>query len=79
MASRGKAGLHARPLNPPLPATHPPTPCTHLKQQRPTPFADPWLMRLGEEETVGQLRQRVREKLGVPEKDFAAWRTVLCT
>lgn len=37
-------------------------------------------MRLeSEEESVGQLRERVRQRLGVPAEEFAGWKTVLCT
>jgi ubiquitin carboxyl-terminal hydrolase 7 len=37
-------------------------------------------MRIEAEETVGQLRARVQQQLGIPEEEFAAsWKPVLCT
>ena len=35
---------------------------THVLQPRPTPFSDPFIMRLEPNETVGQLRARVQQQ-----------------
>lgn len=51
-----------------------------MPQQKAAAFSDPWLMRLAsDEETVGQLRERVRARLGLKPREFAGWKTVLCT
>jgi hypothetical protein len=48
--------------------------------QRPFAFSDPFIMRVGPEETVGELRQRVVQQLGVPQEEAeASWKPVLCT
>ncbi|KAI7840976.1 hypothetical protein COHA_005205 [Chlorella ohadii] len=48
--------------------------------QRPFAFSDPFIMRVGPEETVGQLRQRVQAKLGIPVEEFQdSWKPVLVT
>lgn len=53
--------------------------CLYL-QPRPFAFSDPFIMRIGAEETVGQLRQRVLQQLEVPEEEReASWKPVLCT
>ncbi len=37
-------------------------------------------MRIEKEETVGQLRQRVQQQLGIPDEEFEdSWKPVLCT
>lgn len=41
-------------------------------------FSDPFIMALGEGETVGALRARVRAALGLSEEEAAAWRPLLC-
>lgn len=44
------------------------------------PFSDPFVMRIEPQETVGQLRERVQQQLGVPDAEFAgSWKPVLCT
>ena len=37
-----------------------------------TPYADPFIMRIEEGETVGQLRERVRAKLGASDDEELA-------
>lgn len=41
----------------------PGVPCFPAPQQRPFAFSDPFIMRVGPEETVGQLRQRVQVRM----------------
>lgn len=49
-------------------------------QGRPQAIADPFIMRIEKEETVGQLRQRVQQQLGIPDEEFEdSWKPVLCT
>ena len=50
----------------PRPAQAPPTKLSA------TPYADPFLMRIEEGETVGQLRERVRAKLGAGDDEELA-------
>lgn len=38
------------------------------------PFGDPFLLRLGPSETVGEVKGRIQEKLGVAAADFEAWK-----
>lgn len=45
--------------------------------QRAFAFSDPFIMAIGDEETVGQLRQRVQQKFGVSDEEFSKWRTLL--
>eukprot|EP00887_Chlorella_sp_A99_P006814 scaffold2.g6814.t1 len=40
-------------------------------------FSDPFVMAVGPEETVGQLRERVRAKLEVPSEELEKWGTLL--
>jgi hypothetical protein len=40
----------------------------------PVLFGDPFLLRVGPQETVGQIRARIQQKLGVASADFEAWR-----
>jgi ubiquitin carboxyl-terminal hydrolase 7 len=41
------------------------------------PCADPFVVALREGETAAELKARLREELGVPAREFAAWRLVL--
>ena len=41
------------------------------------PFSDPFILCLGAEETVAQLKARVQHDMGVPDEEFAAWKVVL--
>lgn len=38
------------------------------------PFGDPFLLRVGPSETVGQVRARIQEKLGVAAAEFEGWK-----
>jgi hypothetical protein len=40
----------------------------------PVLFGDPFLLRVGPQETVGEVRGRIQQKLGVSAADFEAWR-----
>ena len=55
----------------------PPHFSTSFPLQRAAPFSDPFIMAVGPEETVGQLRRRVQQRLEVPDEEFAKWRTLL--
>jgi hypothetical protein len=41
------------------------------------PFSDPFIMELGENETVGQLKTLVQRDMGVSDEEFATWRVAL--
>ncbi len=38
------------------------------------PFGDPFLLRIGQGETVGQVKARIQEKLGVAAAEFESWK-----
>ncbi|KAL4423841.1 hypothetical protein ABPG75_001142 [Micractinium tetrahymenae] len=47
---------------------------------RPQAISDPFIMRIEKEETVGELRQRVQQQLGIPDEESEnSWKPVLCT
>ena len=54
-----------------------PLPCSLLLPQKAFAFSDPFMLRIGSEETVGQLKQRVQAKLEVPDEEFATWNVLL--
>jgi hypothetical protein len=63
--------LRPLPLSPIQPTKILPCPSALcLQPQRPFPFSDPFIMSIGPEDTVGQLRARVQRQLGVPEEEL---------
>ena len=47
------------------------------KDSKPFPFSDPFLMDITGTETVGDLKKRVQEEMGIPDAEFADWKVVL--
>lgn len=41
------------------------------------PFGDPFLLRVGPQETLGEVKGRIQEKLGVAAADFESWKFAL--
>lgn len=54
--------------------------CTHFHQvagpggPQVVNFGDPFLLKIGEEETLGSVRRRVQAKLGVADEEFGKWK-----
>ncbi|KFM24284.1 Ubiquitin carboxyl-terminal hydrolase 12, partial [Auxenochlorella protothecoides] len=63
----GEEGLHVHCLQ-----------VTEEAHNRAFAFSDPFIMRVREGETVGELRRRVQVALGVGDEEFAGWRALLC-
>lgn len=42
-------------------------------------FSDPFIIKIDEEETVGELKKRVQKQLCIPDKEFCTWIAVLVT
>lgn len=40
-------------------------------------FSDPFVMAIGAQETVGELKRRVQKSLNVPDEEFESWKVVL--
>lgn len=40
-------------------------------------FSDPFIMKVGKDETVGQLKKRVQKEMEVPDAEFKEWQVVL--
>jgi hypothetical protein len=38
------------------------------------PFGDPFLLRIGPSETVGEVKRRIQDKLGVAVAEFESWK-----
>lgn len=43
------------------------------------PFSDPFIMSIGEAETVGQFKARVQKEMAISDEDFASWKVVIIT
>lgn len=61
-----------------MPHTHTHNTQTLTRLQRAFAFSDPFIMRVREGETVGELRRRVQHALEVGDEEFAGWRPMLC-
>lgn len=42
-------------------------------------FGEPFLLRIGENETMDSIKARVQAKLGTPDEEFAKWKFSFCT